>query len=255
MLKIHEITDFLETKYSLELACDWDKIGLQIGDYQRPVRCIMVVLEATSPVIDEAITQNVDLIITHHPFIFASLTEIDLATPKGKNIEKLIKNDISLYSMHTNYDIADGGMNSILAEILALKNTVQFAEGIGRIGQFETEVDFSQLLEFIKTKFGLDKITFVDSGKKVINKIAIIGGSGGDYIDAAKSAGADVLITGDIKYHTAIDAQEIGLNMVDIGHYAEAVMEEKVKALLTKQFNSQLDVLVPTGGKNPLEIK
>ena len=254
MLKIHDVTDLLESKFPLEAAYEWDNVGLQIGAKTKTIQRVMVALEATTPVIDEAIRQEVDLIITHHPFIFTGLKEINFATPKGKNIEKLIKNDIALYSMHTNYDIADGGMNDVLADILKIHNCDPLLEdGLGRVGDLENPVNLEEFSCFVKGAFNLEKVSVIQGNKNLLKRVAVIGGAGGDYIHDAKAAGADVFLTGDIKYHTAIDAQEIGLNLIDIGHYAEVIMEVKVMELLQEKFGNQLNVLVPTVTKNPIE--
>ena len=253
MVKIYEVTDFLEQKFPLEIAYEWDNVGLQIGDKTRTIQLVMVALEATTPVIDEAIRQNVDLIITHHPFIFTGLKEIDLATPKGKNIEQLIQNDMTLYTMHTNYDLADGGMNDVLADLLNLRDREPLcADGLGRIGNLDQPVDLNDFVGLVKKEFNLAKVSLVQGNQNPLTRVAVVGGAGGDHIYEAKAAGADVLITGDIKYHTAIDAQEIGLNLIDVGHYAESVMETKVAELLKEKFGDQLDVLVPTVAKNPI---
>lgn len=254
MLKIHEITDLLESRFPLEAAYEWDNVGLQIGDKTKIIQRVMVALEATTPVIDEAIRQDVDLIITHHPFIFTGLMEINFATPKGKNIEKLIKNDIALYAMHTNYDIGAGGMNDALSNILRIYNCDPLCEdGLGRVGDLENPVDLEEFSCFVKAAFKLDKVSVVQGNKSLLKRVAVVGGAGGDYIHDAKAAAADILVTGDIKYHTAIDAQEIGLNLIDIGHYAEVIVEAKVMELLQEKFGNQLNVMVPTVTKNPIK--
>lgn len=258
MLKIHEITEFLEQQFPLELAYDWDNVGLQIGDQKKSVGRIMAALEATTPVIDEAIRQGVELIITHHPFIFPGIKAINLATPKGKNIEKLIKNDMALYTMHTNYDLASGGMNDVLAAMMKLENVKPLCDdGLGRLGELQQAMNIDCLCDYIQHEWLKDVVSDIRtveiSGKSgAIKKVALIGGSGGDYINEAKNAGADVLVTGDIKYHTAIDAQELGLNLIDISHYAESVMEANVQQLLQAKFDNQLEVLIPSVAKNPI---
>lgn len=257
---IEDIIKFLEEKFPPHLAYDWDNIGLQIGDVKLEVRTIMVTLEATTHVIDEAIRKGVDLMITHHPFIFSPLKSVDLTTPQGKNIQKLIKNDIAVYGMHTNYDVAFGGMNDVLAEKIGLQNVKPFSmidevHGLGRIGELEQPLNIdnlSAMIRFEKLQDEVGAIKTVETvGASCLKKIAVIGGSGGKYIHEAKEAGADAFITGDVTYHTAVEAVEIGLNMLDIGHYAEVVMEEKVATLLSDQFDG-LQVLRPTVSSNPI---
>jgi dinuclear metal center YbgI/SA1388 family protein len=261
VLLVKDIITFLEEKFPPSLAYDWDNVGLQIGDLDRKIKRIMVALDATTSVINEAINKEVDFIITHHPFIFSSLKSIDLGTPQGKNIQKLIKNDIAIYTMHTNYDVAPGGMNDVLAEQIGLQSVKPFAMidevyGLGRIGELENPMNIECLsdmirLEKLKNEVG-DIKTVETVGSGVIKKVAIIGGSGGKYIHEAKALGADVFITGDVTYHTAIDAMDIGLNMLDIGHYAEVIMEEKVALLLDKQFADDVRISQPSVSRNPI---
>jgi len=259
VLLVKDIIKFLEEKFPPNLAYDWDNVGLQIGDVNQEVKNMMTALEATTAVIDEAVEKNVDFIITHHPFIFSAFKSIDFTTPKGKNIQKLIKNDIVIYSVHTNYDIAPGGMNDVLAEKIGLQNVKPFAmvddvHGLGRIGELESEMSLAELGGHIKHDWLQDEVCDIktvqcDRGG-CIKKVAVIGGIGGKYIQEAKARGADVLITGDVTYHTAVDAMEIGLNMLDVGHYAEVVMERHVAGLLAKAFG--VEVMVQSVAENPI---
>jgi len=261
VLLVKDVIDFLESKFPPTLAFEWDNIGLHIGDINQEIHTIMVVLEATTDVIEEAVSQDVDLIIAHHPFIFSSLKSIDFATSKGRNIKKLIQNDIALYVMHSNYDIANGGMGDVLAEKVGLLNVKPFsmideAHGEGRIGKLKVAMNINELSNLIFESLA-PNISFINKVEcetiKSIETVAIIPGSGGKYIYKAKKAGADLLITGDIKYHDAIDAKDIGLNILDIGHYAEVVMEEHVAGLLQEQFD--VKIIVPTVATNPIERK
>jgi len=259
MLLVKDVINFLEEKFPPHLAYDWDNIGLQIGDVNQEISKVMVALDATTAVINEAINQDVDLIITHHPFIFSGLKQVDFTTPQGKNIQKVIKNDIAIYSMHTNYDIAFGGMNDILAKKLELQDVKPFAmiddvHGLGRIGELTSDLSLVELSEKIKHQW-LQEVVYelktVDCGiGGRAKKIAVIGGSGGKYIHDAKVAGADVLVTGDVTYHTAVDAMEMGLNLVDVGHFAEVVMEEHIAGLLAERFD--VEVVVQSVAKNPI---
>jgi len=257
---VKDIIQFLEGKFPPSLAYEWDNVGLQLGNLNAQVKKIMIALDATTPVIDEAVEKGVDLIITHHPFFFVGVKQVDFGTPKGQNIGKLIKHDITLYSMHTNYDIADGGMNDVLASKMELQNVKSFSmidedHGLGRIGELiadMTLVDFSDKVENHWLANEVHHTQMVDaSSGGLVGKVAIIAGSGGKYFEDAKHAGADVFVTGDMDYHTAVDAIEMGLSIVDIGHYAEVVMEQHVAGLLADKFD--IEITVPTASKNPIE--
>ena len=259
MLLLKDIITFLEKKFPPSLADDWDNVGLQLGDQNASVAKVMVALDATTQVVEEAISQDVDLIITHHPFIFAPLKAIDFRASQGKNIHKLIKNDIALYAMHTNYDVAPGGMNDVLAEKIGLQNVLPFAmiddvHGLGRIGELEQPMNIdslSDIIKFEKLRDEVDDIKTVETvGAGCIKKVAVIGGSGGKYICDAKEAGADALVTGDVTYHIALDAIDIGLNLLDIGHFAEVVMQDAVCDLLVARFE-EIDVM-KSNTKSPI---
>ena len=261
VLLVKGIVEFLEEKFPKNLAYDWDNVGLQIGDLNHEVNNVMVALDATTLVIDEAIEKNIDLIITHHPFIFSSLKSIDFTTPRGKNIQKLIKNDIALYTMHTNYDVASGGMNDALAEAMGLLDVRPFAmindiHGLGRIGVLDTAMTINSLcdsIRFERLKDEVSDIKTVETGSAgCIKKVAVIGGSGGKYVHEAKKLGADVFITGDITYHTAVDAKEIGINIIDIGHFSEVIMEGKIAELLGKEFSDDAKIIKPSVSTNPI---
>jgi len=259
VLTVKDVIKFLEEKFPPSLAYDWDNVGLQIGDTNREVKKVMVALDATTPVIDEAISKGVDLIITHHPFIFSPLKSIDLKMPQGKSIQKLIKNDIAIYTMHTNYDIAPGGMNDVLAERIGLQDIKTFAmiddiHGLGRIGKLENAMDIESFSDNLYDQ--LDPYIGVISNVECenienIETVAVIGGSGGKHIHDAKAAGADVLITGDVTYHTAIDAKAIGLTLLDIGHYTEAIIQDAVRDLLNEELGNELAVSSEES-KNPI---
>ncbi|MCL2560576.1 MAG: Nif3-like dinuclear metal center hexameric protein [Turicibacter sp.] len=256
MLLVKDVVAFLEEKFPPSLAYEWDNIGLQLGDIERETRKILIALDATTPVVDEAVAQGVDLIVTHHPFIFSPVKAIDLTTPQGKNIAKLVKHDITVYSMHTNYDIAPGGMNDVLARKLGLQNVKPFAmvdevHGLGRVGDLDTEWYLDDWTRDFRKRSELMVAGRVYGGSELIRKVAVIGGSGADHAKEAKAAGADVLVTGDVTYHKAVEAQEIGLSLVDIDHYAEVVMQDAVRDLLKEQF-AGVEVVSSTTCKNPI---
>jgi len=258
VLLVKDIIKFLEEKFPPSLALGWDNIGLHIGDANREVCTIMVALEATTAVIEEAIEEDIDLIIAHHPFIFSPLKSIDFTTPKGENIKKLIQNNIALYVMHSNYDIAKDGMGDVLAKKIGLLDIKPFSmidaiHGEGRVGKLEKVINIDELSNILYENFSpyIDSIRHIE-GENIekIETVAVIGGSGAKYIHDAKGVGADLLVTGDIKYHDAMDAKDIGLSILDIGHYAEVVMEEHVAGLLVEQFD--VEVVRPSVSKNPI---
>ena len=122
-MKLNDLIKKIENKYPLNLAYDWDNVGLLVGDFDNKIKKVLVTLEANESVVEEAIQKNIDLIITHHPFIFRKMNKINTKDLKGRLIHKLIKNDIALYSMHTNFDIAFDGLNDYFMEVMGFEDT------------------------------------------------------------------------------------------------------------------------------------
>lgn len=219
----------------------WDNSGLQIGDYENDIRNIMLTLDIDIESVDYAINNNIDLIITHHPFLLSGLKSIDFSTYEGKVIRKLIKNNINLYSMHTNFDMADMGVNNKLAERLHINNYKVLHivntdnSGYGGIGTVKPQniIDYAKE---VKVLLNVDQIKlYCNDHKKVISNVAFCGGSGSEFIDDAIQKNADVYITGDIKYHQAQSALQNNLCIIDAGHYnTEYKSMENINNLLVK---------------------
>lgn len=326
----------LEKLAPKHLAYEWDNIGLQIGNKNDETRGILVTLDVTEAVVDEAIKADQNLIIAHHPLLFQSLKNIDLASVKGKLIEKIIKHNITVYAAHTNLDIASGGVNDMLCSKLGIEETkplipthhkklyklIVFAPkaskqailhaigdagagnighyshcafysdgsgtfkagknaspfvgeqnkqhveaevrlevivpeermnqvrqamldahpyeepaydiillenkseklGLGRIGKVTKTISIKQLCDKIKDTFELSHVRVSGTLEKDIKKIAILGGSGEKFVQAAIDAKADVYITGDMTFHPAQDAELAGMTVIDAGHIIEKVM-------------------------------
>ena len=237
-----------------ELAESWDNPGLQVGALDQKIKIIFFSLDPTIQSLQSAIKYKADLLLTHHPLIFRPISKIDFSFYPGDVVNGAIKNGISIVSAHTNLDSAPGGLNDILAEMLDLKevevlkkNEVMNEAGLGRIGRLDENIRLRDLLEHIKRIFDLKNIRVVsDTLEKQINKIAVVSGSGGSLITFAAQKGADVLITGDISYHDALNALSYGLILIDAGHfYTENVafkkFSEKFKNILeNKGFDAEI---------------
>jgi len=220
-----EIKRIFETFYPKKLAYEWDNVGMQIGTLNKEVNTILLSLDLTNEVVEEAIKANVELIIVHHPLIFSPIKSINTDTYKGMLIEKLIKNGITLYVAHTNFDISNKGMNLILANMLNLKNQkiLDFTtenEGLGRIGEVE-EMSMKEAIVFVKKTFNVENARFIGKMNSKVKKIAISGGSGSSNINNAKRMGADLYVSADLSYHYALDILALDLNALDIGHNIE----------------------------------
>ena len=229
---LNEVLDIINQKYPEYIQYDWDNSGLNIGDENSEIKKIMLTLEITEKVIDEAIENKVDLIISHHPFLFSKINKINKKDIKGNLIYKLISNSISVYCMHTSYDLAADGLNDYLLKLLGISSDYTLEEvssnenyqngetyGLGRVASLEKSMDVREFILELKSKLNIDNVRYVGRLDKNIKTIAIVTGSGADFFEKAKKLDIDLLITGDMKYHQAMDALEMDMNVVDCGHY------------------------------------
>lgn len=232
-----EIIRYFESKYPVELAYEWDNCGLQIGTLNQKVKHVLVTLDVTKEVVKEAIKQKVDLIISHHPLMFKPMQNIVFDSPRGWIVKNLIQHNIACYSAHTNFDQASGGMNDTLAEKLGIIEPKLLDEeyNIGRYGDIP-KVSMEEFIQNIKNTFHLASVKVVGNTDKTIGTIAISGGSGSQHMYAAKKQNCDVYLTGDVTYHTAIDAIQLGITLIDVGHHVEVVFVEKVISDLQQIF-------------------
>lgn len=357
------VIQLMEQLAPKEYALPDDKIGLQLGTLEKEIRKVMIALDVVDEVVEEAIAANVDLIIAHHAIIFRPLKHIRTDSAAGKLYEKLIKHNIAVYISHTNLDVAEGGINDMMAQALALtgvkpleeswadklKKLVVFVPqdrheqvlgaildagagaignyshcsfnlggtgtfkpgqgadpfigsvgsveqvqevrietvvpqsrqsriiramlkahpyeevaydlyplelkgrtlGLGRVGYLPEAISLANLADQVKSAFHVPAVRVVGDLNQVIKKAAVLGGSGARYIHQAKFSGADVLVTGDIDYHSAQDALAAGLCLIDPGHNAEKIMKQGVKDYLSSQLiNNKYDTKVIASSVN-----
>ena len=226
MIKVNNIINEMELLAPTYLKEDFDNVGLMVGDKNKEVKKVLLALDCTLKVIEEAKKENVELIITHHPLIFKRPSSITTDTLQGKKIIELIKNDISLYSSHTNLDSVENGLNDTIVSILGFdnskileKNKRDDKAGLGRIVSLKESIQLEDLISKIKKSLNINNLRVV-KGKDKVNKIAIINGSGQDFIGKAVALGADCIITGDTTYHFASDYKEMEISILDVGHLA-----------------------------------
>lgn len=369
-VKCSNIIRVMEKIAPTSLAEKWDNVGLQVGDTSRAVKKVMICLELNNDVMDEAIEKDVDMIITHHPLIFKPLKNLVSSDPIVRIISKLIKNDICLYSSHTNLDNVDGGTSDYFAELLnirdlstltishtkkyyklvvfipdshlegvsnaigiagagqignyshctfqskgmgtfkpleesnpyigkageiervseykleaivpqdklggvieamteahpyeevaydviPLENKIE-AIGSGRVGYLETEKTTQELAKNIKALLGAQRVSIVGDENKTLKKVAICPGSGADFIRDAYKNNCDCYITGDVKYHDAQLAIQLGINIIDAGHYdTEKIICSPLKQRLLKELKEEsieIDVITSDIDINPYKI-
>ncbi len=247
-MKMSKIIEKLEEKYPLKNAEEWDNVGLLVGRRNKEIKKIQISLDITTDVLEKAVKNNIDLIISHHPFIFSPLKKINGDSIVGRKILTAVENNIGIYSMHTNLDSSKDGLNDYVGEKLDLKFGKIIDEikdegyGIGRLYTLENKEMFFDFLDRMKKIFSSDTLRY--SGKNLDNlkvkKVAIVNGAGSSYWRLAKKLGADLLITGDVKYHEALDAMEENMPIIDIGHYeSEHFFGEILKKELKEIENGQ----------------
>ena len=208
----------------------WDNTGLMVGDTLREIRSVLVALDPSTEVIQEAEKLGADLIITHHPLIFTPLKRLDFQESVSRRITRLIQASMALVSMHTNLDAAQGGVADVLADRLRLKEVQPLkALRIGKTGQPCDLRSWAAGLPF-------ETVRIVNGGRPVEN-VCACPGSGMDYLGEAIGRGCDTLVTGDVRYHAALDAKEAGVNVVDLGHFAT---EEIIVASLAERLGGLL---------------
>ena len=235
-MKVKNILEYLETLAPAHMKYDWDNVGLLCGSREKDVKKILVALDPFMDVCEEAAQIGADLIVTHHPLIFRPCKSVTDEDPVGKSILYLVGHDIAAVNAHTNLDCAPGGVNDTLAKTLGLTD-VQIIDPIGedygllRKG-FVKEQTLEAFMQTVKENLGTPVLRYADGGKTV-SCVAVGGGSCGDEYEAAIRAGCDTFVTADVKYNQFWDAGELGLNLIDAGHYYTenpicAVLAEKL---------------------------
>lgn len=226
MYKVKDIARQIERLAPTELAESWDNVGLMVGDPEQAVKTVYICLDVTSENVRRASECGADMIISHHPLIFSPLKRIVESDVSGSIVTTLIREGISVYSAHTNLDNADGGMNDVLAEKLGLENVRRFTDeecenrdNIGRIGVLEAPAELADFVSLVKSILGCRTIRSVGEPTDEVNTVAVCSGAGGDGIYTAYRAGADAYVTSDIRHHEAQLAVELGINLIDAGHF------------------------------------
>ena len=216
---VRDIYSFLCTIAPLELQMDFDNSGFLIGRGDSSVDRILLSLDLTAEVIEEAIEHKAELIVTHHPVLFHPVKSVTDGDPELAKLLQLIENRIAVISMHTNLDIAQDGVNDVLLGLFGLKAESALDEdGCGRIGELGQSVTMKEFLPKCKELLQTNGLRYYDAGRKV-KRIAVMGGSGGESITRAAKLGCDTYLTADIKYHQFLLAKELSINLIDGDHF------------------------------------
>ena len=227
MTTVADILKFVETLAPRTMKMDWDNVGLLCGSKSTPVTKILVALDPFEHVCTEAARWGAELIVTHHPMIFRPLPNVTDETSIGRGIMTLIRNGISAVNAHTNLDQAPGGVNDVLAKRLALVNvevlnpcgTTESGDSWGLLRAGEVpEQPLDAFLNRVKILLGCEGLRYVNGGRPV-RRVCVGGGSCADGMHEAIAAGCDTFVTSDVKYNQFWDAHDLGLNLIDAGHF------------------------------------
>ena len=238
--KVKDVTEVIEGFAPLAIQEGWDNSGLCIGSPDAPVSSVLLGLDCTPELVDEAIECGADMIVTHHPLIFSGLKKITPEDQVGAAVIKAIKAGISIYAAHTSADKVIAGVSGAMAAKLGLQNVTILDEdgdgtGLGVVGDLPEPMSADEAVAMVKERFGLKALRASRPVKGKISRIAMCGGSGGSLIKAAMASGAQLYLSGDISYHNFFTPE--GFMIMDIGHYeSEIEIVDILFSLLRKNF-------------------
>ncbi len=251
-MTIRELYDILNLNIPSSLSEIWDNDGLMCcPNPEREVKRILFALDVTDAVVAHALRTSADVIISHHPLVFARLGALTTDTHVGNRLVRLVRAGVSVFSFHTRFDRVAGGVNDALSEVLSLLDVAPLGEGeasLGRIGTLSSSMSLCAFADIIKRALGAPLVQVWDA-ERPVHRVAVVGGEGKDFIDAAREAGADTYLSGRLGYHAMQDAP---LNLMEVGHYfterpAVSALERLVKACAP---DAQTEIYTP----NPLTV-
>lgn len=249
------IFEKLDAICPVDMAEEWDNSGIQI-DMGNDVKKLLIALEINNDVLDEALDLNVDMIVTHHPLIFNPMKSVKVTDTEGERLALLIKNDISVYSMHTNFDIVSGGNNDYLGSLIGFTDTVKASPNnvYLRSASLHEPMRADEFARFVCDRLGIsyESVRLTGKTEAFVSDVCWCTGAGGDFIEEAAHSGADVYITGDVKYHEARRAEELALTVIDIGHYgSENIFIDNMFDILAVNLPTEIDLIKSESLKSP----
>lgn len=247
---LKEIRNVLNHKVPEKYAESWDHVGLVVGDENQDIRKVLIALDADDRAVQKAVDIGADLIVTHHPLLFHPLEHVTEQHFIGRRVREMVKHDIACYAMHTNFDKV--GMADLNARELKLTDpevlsvtdeTEEGPMGFGRIGRLEKTVTLAEFARFVKKVYRLERIRVYGDPDAEIARAAVASGSGRSSIPDAIEKGAQVIVTGDVDYHTAIDANAQGIFVIDAGHYGTEFGFIRYMAGRMKEWFPELEIV------------
>lgn len=242
-MTVQELYDKMSEQMPESLREAWDNDGLMCScDLNATVRRVLVALDVTEEIVDYAVEGGFDLIVSHHPLIFRPVTHLVPTSHTARKLLRLASGNVSVFSFHTRADKAIGGVNDLLAERLELKNVRPFGEGdLGRIGELSEDMSLEDFAYILKGQLDTPTVQVAD-GYNPVRRVAVVGGDGKSYLADAIREGADTFVSGQLSYNTMEEAAELGINMVEGGHfYTENPVVDGFAGMLSK-IDPTLDV-------------
>ena len=259
-VELGKIAQAIERFAPLNLQESYDNAGLQVGDMKTEIEDVLLCLDVTEDILNEAIDRGCNLIITHHPLIFKGIKHLTGQTATERIIASAIRNNVAIYSAHTNLDSAFEGVSYEMAHRLGLcdviplcPNPYDLTTGLGVIGTVQPTPTL-EFLRKVKDTFNVKSLKYSDeSCRLVIRKVALCGGAGASMIPDAIRAGADVYVTGDLKYHD-FTTYATDIILTDIGHYESELCSLKIFSRILRENFPGLAILMAESGNNPIKI-
>ncbi len=251
-MTVYELYDALSEKIPKTLSEPWDNDGLMCCPRgERAVTRVLVTLDVTDAVVEQAVATGAELIISHHPLIFSPLRALGGQTPVERRVLRLISAGIAVFSFHTRLDRVEGGVNDALASQLHLEDVAPLGEGdasLGRVGALPSEMTVEEFADYVKIALGVPFVQVWDAHRPV-SRVALVGGEGKDFLAHAAAAGADTYLSGRIGYH---NMQDGAINLFEAGHYftERQVTVALVKLLSAVGFTGEVEIYTP----NPLTV-
>ena len=255
-MKVKDIIKIIEDFAPLSIQEGWDNSGMCIGSPEDEVNSVLLALDCTPELVDEAVTVGADMIVTHHPLIFSGLKKISPDNKVGAAVTKAIKAGVAVYAAHTNADKVLAGVSGAMSARLGLQNVRVLDEdgegtGLGVVGELPEPMGAEAFVALVKERFGLKVVKTSKPLEKAVSRVAVCGGSGGSLIGAARKAGADVYVSGDISYHNYFT--EDGFMIMDIGHYeSEIEIVDILFSLIKKNFPTFAVRITQNINSNPI---
>ena len=255
-MKVKDIITIIEDFAPLSVQEGWDNSGLCVGSPEDDVNGVLIALDCTPELVDEAVACGADMIVTHHPLIFSGLKKISPNNQVGLAVTKAIRAGISIYAAHTSADKVLAGVSGDMARRLGLQDVIILQKdgdetGLGVVGNLPEPISSEQAIELVKQAFSLKAMKTSKPLDGMISRVAMCGGSGGSLIGEARRSGAQLYISGDISYHNFFT--EEGFMIMDIGHYeSEIGIVEILFALIKKNFPTFAVRITQNLNSNPI---